>query len=290
MKDKQATLRLIYPQWQGGVVTSWFPDLPPEDASKGYYLGSKLLNFLAPNNNQASAEAPIFLEYNEEGAENNISRRNAIVKQTKSAFEILTQHNPERIVTLGGECSVSVAPFTYLANKYRNDVALVWIDTHPDINIPGDEYTGYHAMALTACIGMGDEEIINSLPAKFDPSKVLIAGLHQMDKDQEKRMPELGIKSFSPENIRNNPDTILNWLNETEASKVVIHFDLDVLDPNEMLAAVGREPNGMEISEVLQIIKEIEAQYDIIGLTVAEHFPDIEIKLKKILEELPLLN
>lgn len=40
MEDKTSTLRLIYPQWQGGIVNHWMPDLPADDASRGYYLGA----------------------------------------------------------------------------------------------------------------------------------------------------------------------------------------------------------------------------------------------------------
>ena len=35
-----STLRLIYPQWQGGIVAHWMPDIPAGDASTGYYLGA----------------------------------------------------------------------------------------------------------------------------------------------------------------------------------------------------------------------------------------------------------
>lgn len=48
MENKTSTLRLIYPQWQGGIVAHWMPDLAPDDSSRGYYLGAQLLNFLAP--------------------------------------------------------------------------------------------------------------------------------------------------------------------------------------------------------------------------------------------------
>ena len=47
MEDKTSTLRLIYPQWQGGIVNHWMPDLPADDASRGYYLGAQLLNIIA---------------------------------------------------------------------------------------------------------------------------------------------------------------------------------------------------------------------------------------------------
>ena len=65
--------------------------------------------------------------------------------------------------------------------KYPDDVAIVWIDAHPDINLPHDTYKGYHAMALTASLGIGDEEIINMLPGKVDASKALIVGLLSWD-------------------------------------------------------------------------------------------------------------
>ena len=52
-----------------------------------------------------------------------VSARKVILKQTKAALELLHENAPEKIVTLGGECSVSVVPFTYLAAKYPEKVA-----------------------------------------------------------------------------------------------------------------------------------------------------------------------
>jgi len=43
---------------------------------------------------------------------------------------------------------VSVAPFSELARRYGEDLAIVWIDTHPDVGTPKSEYPGYHAMAV----------------------------------------------------------------------------------------------------------------------------------------------
>ena len=34
MENSKSALRLIYPQWQGGVVTSLLPELNPDDASR----------------------------------------------------------------------------------------------------------------------------------------------------------------------------------------------------------------------------------------------------------------
>ena len=290
MKSKTSTLRLIYPQWQGGFVDRWMPDIPAEDASRGYYLGARLLNLLAPESSQKTVEVPISQDINDREVEKGISARQIILKQTKAALEKVRENNPDRIVTLGGECSVSVVPFTYLAGKYPDDVAVVWIDAHPDVNLPYDEYKGYHAMALTACLGMGDEEIIGTLPGKFDTSKALIVGVRSWDKGMQERQKELGIKGLSPGEVADNSLAIMEWLKASGVSKVVVHFDLDVLDPAEIIAGVGVEPNGMKIKEVVRVINDIAAEYDLVGLTVAEPMPRIAIKIKNMLNQLPLLK
>ncbi|UYU47131.1 MULTISPECIES: arginase family protein [Bacteroides] len=290
MEKKTSAVRLIYPQWQGGIVAHWMPDIPAEDASRGYYLGAQLLNMLAPESSQEVIEVPVSLDINDRETEKGISSRRVILKQTKAALEKLREKAPDRIVTLGGDCSVSVVPFTYLAEKYPGEVAVVWIDAHPDVNLPYDEYEGYHAMALTACLGMGDEEIMGLLPGKFDASKVLIVGLRSWDTGMKERQEKLGIKGLSPEKVAGDSSAILEWLKETGASKVVIHFDLDVLDPAEIIAGVGVEPDGMRIDEVVRVINDIASKYDLVGLTVAEPMPRIAIKIKNMLHQLPLLK
>ena len=290
MKNRSSIIRLIYPQWQGGVISHWMLDIPANDASKGYYLGAKLLNMLAPETNQEIIEIPISLDIKDRKIENGINSYQVILNQTKSALDTIKENNPDKIVTLGGDCSVSVVPFTYLAKKYQNDIAIIWIDAHPDITLPYDEYTGYHAMALTACLGMGDKKIINLLPEKFDISKTLIVGLRSWDKGMKERQEELKIKSLSPDEVRNNSSAILEWLKNTGVSKVVIHFDLDVLDPAEIIAGVGVEANGMKIKEFICIINDIASKHDLVGLTIAEPMPRIAIKLKNMMNELPLLK
>lgn len=290
MENKKSTLRLIYPQWQGGIVDHWMPDIPADDASRGYYLGAKLLNMLAPENSQETIEIPVSQDINDRETEKGISARSIILKQTKVALEKLRDKCPDKIVTLGGECSVSIVPFTYLAEKYPDEVAVVWIDAHPDVTLPYDEYQGYHAMALTACLGMGDEEIMKLLPGKYDVSKALIVGVRSWDKGMKERQDKLGIKGLSPAEVADNSAIILQWLEETGVSKVVIHLDLDVLDPTEIIAGVGVEPNGMKINEVVRVINDIASKYDLVGLTVAEPMPRIAIKIRNMLNQLPLLK
>ncbi len=287
--DKPEIIRLIYPQWQGGNIAGLVPELSEEDASKGYTLGAHLLNFLAPETKNKTITIPVSDEI-KRVEENGIIGYKQILEQTRTAIQILNKSNPNKIVTLGGECSVSVVPFTYLANKYK-DTAMIWIDAHPDITLPEDKtYNGYHAMAAAAIMGKGDKNIISELPAAINPEKILFVGLRDWEREQIKyRQQEYGIKHLTPQETSNNSDKILNWIKSTDAKHIVIHFDMDVLEPDEIIPAVGVVPNGMKIKEVIRVINDISKEYDITGLTVAEPMPRIAIKLRNMLVQLPLM-
>ncbi len=94
------TLRLLYPQWQGGDIAALVPELNKEDSSSGYYLGAELLEFLAPKNvTSKTAKVPISLEYPKSAvreSKNGILNYDEIVKQSKAALEILTPISPIR--------------------------------------------------------------------------------------------------------------------------------------------------------------------------------------------------
>lgn len=285
------TIRLIYPQWQGGDIIRWIPEISdPALAARGYFLGAQLLNFLAPDNGQQKFTVPINTDIKERKTVDGVLDRDDIALQTKAALDILNIERPDKIITLGGECSVSVAPFTYLANKYKEDIAMVWIDAHPDITLPGDVYTGYHAMAVTACMGLGDKKIISQLPAKISPDKILFVGLRDWERDEIKvRQHEYGIKHLTLEDVATDSSTVTSWLKGCGASHVVVHFDMDVLDPTDIIAAVGVVPNGMKMDEVVRIINDIANEKELVGLTVAEPMPRIAIRLKNMLSQLPRL-
>ena len=292
MEKKTKTIRLIYPQWQGASIVPLIPEVKnPDDASRGYFLGAQLLNFLAPDSGQETLTVPVSIELEDRQVTDGVLDRDIIVRQTRTALDMLRVSNPDKIVTLGGECSVSVVPFTYLAEKYDNDVAVIWIDAHPDITLPGDVYPGYHAMAVTACMGYGDKRILEELPTKISPSKILLVGLRNWERDEIKeRQQQYGIKHLSPQDVAQNSDAIKSWLKACGASKVVIHFDMDALDPAEIIAAVGTDPDGMKMEEVIRVINDIVAEKELVGLTVAEPMPRTAIRIKNMLNQLPLLK
>ena len=84
MENQKKTIRLVYPQWQGGSITHWIPEVKdPVQASRGYYLGARLLNFLAPDNGQETYTVTVATDIVERTVTDGILDKEAIVKQTK---------------------------------------------------------------------------------------------------------------------------------------------------------------------------------------------------------------
>ena len=121
-----------------------------------------------------------------------------LLTQLTQALEVIRQHDPARIVPLGGECAVSVAPFAVLARRYGQDLAIVWIDSHPDIGTPASQYPGFHAMAVAALTGHGDPDVQGLLPAIVSADRVALVGLHAWADDDIANVARWGIRSFNP--------------------------------------------------------------------------------------------
>ncbi len=289
---EKKTIRLIYPQWQGGDIARWIPEVDdPRDAARGYALGAQMLAMLAPGKDVETHVVPVSMDASDRRVTDGVLDRDTIALQTRAALDIVRGVAPDRIVTLGGDCSVSVVPFTYLLHRYGGDVALVWIDAHPDITLPGDAYAGYHAMAVTACMGLGDGRILSCLPARFEASKILFVGLRDWERDEIRlRQQQYGICHLSPADIAAGLDGLRQWLRTCGASRVAVHFDMDVLDPAEIVAAVGVVPGGMKMAEVAEVVAAVAAEKELVGLTVAEPMPRTAIRLRSLFARLPLLG
>ena len=163
VNENAPTLRLYFPQWQGGGVESireLFSEVPLEEARRGYAVGTAILDAVLPAHSGPTAHVPVESGDFGLGKQDGIEAKEAVAAQLAAALEVIGRYSPGRILTLGGECSVSVAPFSWLAERYGDDLALLWIDSHPDVGTPASHYSGYHAMAVAVLTGHGDPDVL----------------------------------------------------------------------------------------------------------------------------------
>ncbi|WP_316669764.1 arginase family protein [uncultured Propionibacterium sp.] len=283
-----STLRLIWPQWQGAgkqTVAELLPGVEIDQARRAYAVGTRVLQAILPEHAGPTRTVPVDGGDPDEGSTGGVESRSAIRAGLRA---IESCPSAERICTLGGECSVSIAPFTSLAARYGDDLAVVWIDSHPDVDTPDTGYDGWHAMAVSAILGRGDPELVGMLPASVDASHVALAGLHDWVEDAYAHVGQWGLSAFSPEDLRGSTRPLLDWLASTGASKVAIHLDVDVVDSDEAILGLGRVPAGLTRAQVRRVVSDLSGAADVVALTVAEFIPRSVISLQTLIGGLPL--
>lgn len=286
-------LRLVWPQWQGAGAdnaVSLVPEVAGDRARRGYAVGTRVLEAVLPPHEGPTALVDVPLEDPREGSTNGIESRSTVIRSLRSALAVLAEHDPERVLTLGGECSVSVAPFAALQKKYGDDLAVVWIDAHPDADTADTAYDGFHAMAVSTLLGHGDPEITAMLPATVPESRLAYAGLHDGEPDALAHLDEWNLPVFGPEALRDTFAPLLEWLSSTGARKVAVHLDVDVVDSDEAVLGLGAVPGGLTRAQVHRLIEDIGDRAEIVGLTLAEFVPRSVLQLQEMLEGLPLIG
>ena len=149
------TVRLLYPNYLGGNLEE-------------YYLGSSLMAHIIPENpRQKLVRVEITPpDGRERAVSGGIYAREEIVAGIRDAMAKLESESPDRIITVGGDCLVSLAPFDYLHGK-SGRTGIIWIDVHPDVSTPADGYPNSHAMVLGSLLGDGDGELSGLLRNGF---------------------------------------------------------------------------------------------------------------------------
>jgi arginase len=290
MTPSPKTLRLNFPQWQGGNM-------------QAYHFGSRLLSFLAPDPTGPVETVPVPAPVKGEtlALENGIVARSALLQQARSAWQAIDRHSPDRIVALGGDCLIDLAPIAWLNQRYDGKLGVLWIDAHPDVTTL-EYYPHAHAHVLGTLLGRGDKEFTAQVPVPLDPSRVIYAGLDAWSPNEAEVIKSLGLKAASSASLATTSAPVTDWIKRQGIEHVAVHFDLDVLDPclfrplnfNEP----GLPPNAypgvprgrMRPEEVVRLLQDVSAACNIVGLAITEHLPWDAIAMRDMLAELPLLG
>jgi arginase len=286
---KETTLRLNMPQWQGGNVHD-------------YYFGSELLAWLAPvaNGPVETVPAPEPKPGETVEVENGILGRTALLRQARAARQAIEKHRPDRIVTLGGDCLIDLAPMAYLNRRYGGNLGVLWVDAHPDVLTPKDFAQG-NAQVLGALLGRGDPDLVGEVDTPVKPSRVMYAGLDAWMPVEGEVINELGLRCAGSDALADSSAPVLEWIASEGITQLAVHFDVDVLDPKQFGPVLFNKPDAppdawadvprgrMAPDQVVRLLQDVAAACDMVGLAIAEYLPWEAIVTRNMLRKLPLL-
>jgi arginase len=284
------TLRLHMPQWQGGNLHD-------------YHFGSRLLAFLAPPPDGPVETIPVPEPKPGEilVVEDGILGRGALIRQARAAREAIEKHRPDRIVTLGGDCLIDLAPMAYLNTRYGGHLGVLWVDAHPDVLTPKDFAQG-NAQVLGALLGKGDSDLTGEVDTPIKPSHVMYAGLDAWMPVEGAIITALGLRHAGSASLAETSAPVLDWIAQQGITHLAVHFDVDVFDPQKFGAVVFNKPDApkdawadvprgrMSPDQVVRLLQDVAASCDVVGLAIAEYMPWEAIVMRKLLRKLPLLG
>jgi len=280
------TIRLLYPDYlSGGLET--------------YYFGANLLTYILPKNDnqpllKVNIDSPNGKEYS---VIDGIYAKNEVVAGIKQASQLIENAKPDKIITIGGNCIVSQAPFDYLHGIYDN-LGIIWIDAHPDVSTVGDGYPNAHAMVLGSLLGYEDTSLSKLIKnKKFEANEILYVGLQELHNSQKKFLKDAAVDYKIQVNNFLSDKEIKVFLSHFD--HILVHLDIDVLDENifhstyfanKELVGDGSGGGKMTMEKLADVLNYIDKNSDIVGFTIAEYLPFDEYKLHNMLKKIKIFN
>ena len=280
------TIRLLYPDHVSGGLDT-------------YYFGAHLLQHILPKNpDQPLIKVDVLPPDNREKTiTRGIYAEDEVLAGVQDAQKKIAEEGPDRIITIGGNCLVSLAPFDYLHGKYEN-VGIIWIDAHPDVSTVNDGYPNAHAMVLGSLMGQCAKQLASQMrnPA-FKPDEILYIGLQPLHDYQEAFLKSMGVDYKVQDQAFVTDEEIKAFMNRFD--HILIHFDIDVLDErffhstyfaNPNLTGDGAGGGKMTMEKLSEVLQLITKNSDVVGFTVAEYLPFDEHRLHKMLSSLTIFT
>jgi arginase len=188
----------------------------------------------------------------------------------------------EFLVVLGGDCSIVLG--CLLALRRTGRVGLVFIDGHSDFRHLGnsDNVRAAAGEDLALACGLGDPALADpeGLGPLVQPADVVLIGPRADDPAlQELAQLEMTVIT-SPAVRREGAATAaaraLERLHERGLSRFWIHIDVDVVDPVHLAAVDSPSPDGLDLTELAELITGLVDAPASVGMQVTTFDPDLD--------------
>lgn len=158
----------------------------------------------------------------------------------------------EKHLFLGGDHAISIGTIGALVETAGEDLGVLWVDSHADVNTPAMSLSGnVHGMSLAYLLGLVsfDYQVGKT---RLKPEQLVYIGLKDVDPLEQQVINHLGIKTFDHEFIRKH------GMNETmkqardhfkERSLIHVSMDIDVMTPSLAPCTGTPVENGLEIGD-----------------------------------------
>jgi arginase len=184
-------------------------------------------------------------------------------------------------VVLGGDCTLSAGVVAGARRHLGRDVGLIYLDAEADLNTPETTPSGFlHGMALALALGRGPAPVVKAMgpPPYLLPEHVSLVGFRALDPGERAPLGDLGLALPAHParqlGMKAAAALALDGV-ANEDGPIVVHLDVDVIDPRDMPAKGVLAPGeALSLEEVRDLLTRILASPRVVALLVCEYEPD----------------
>jgi arginase len=179
----------------------------------------------------------------------------------------------DRTLTLGGDHSVAVGTVGAQLLEHGENLGVLWVDAHSDINTRRTSTTGNtHGMPLSRLLGLERDPWMRDSFPTLDPSQIVYLGLNSVDPAEQAMIDSLGITCVHASEVKTSGvdgafDLITPLLDHFDCLHV--SFDVDVCGD---IAGTGTPEGILSTEETLDVAREIKNRFEevICGVDLVE--------------------
>jgi len=269
MPDVRSTLRLLNPEWQGYGLSG--------DVYEGALA---LAEILWPSRASGSDDSthlssrPLIVETPPRellATDHGVLGLTSIAMRFERTIGLLRRRQPDRLIAIGGTCGSELAPVSWLNERHRGELTVLWLDAHADLNTPASSPSGhFHGMVLRTLLGDGPAALTQHISRPLTAPQVVLVGARDLDLPEADFVREAGIR-HSGADVFDDPEGFAESLASAGTSRIYVHLDVDVIDPADFGSALLPVPGGPTLASVGQMVNVLAARLDLAGLSILEY-------------------
>lgn len=166
---------------------------------------------------------------------------------------------------IGGDHSLAMGSLAGCGEYFRQNLAVIWIDAHGDINTTETSPSGnVHGMPLSASMGIGDNSLTNIYydGVKVNPQNVYILGARDLDEGEINLIQREHLNVWTMNDIKEKGlegclNELISKLKDSQIQNVHLSFDVDSIDPIFIPGTGTPVVDGLTMEGGKKIIKDL---------------------------------
>ena len=185
---------------------------------------------------------------------------------------------------VGGDHSLALGSIAGSSQFLGNDLAVIWIDAHGDINTHETTPSGnIHGMPLAASMGIGYEKLTSIFFNNFKvkPENVFILACRDLDEGEIELIDKLDINVWKNHDINNKGidkvvKELLSLISSKNIKNIHLSYDIDCLDPEYVPGTGTPVSDGLSFSESKSLLEAILGTSLVKSIDFVEYNPDLD--------------